>query len=229
MKAIETSILEFFQQPMQMIVFDPQRNYRWTEKQCQQLWDDIIRVAQNESAPSHFIGTILYVEKGIFERAFVPKLILLDGQQRLVTISLLVAAIGKVNDKTKGQIDIRYRKINDLFLFNSRGKGEVHYKLILARTDKDTFTRLIKNKALPLSGSRRLIKNYQYFENKINECEIGINLLYKGLSKLTVMGISTDRMYENTRLVYESVNSTGLDKTQTGLIRNWLGLLRSAS
>ncbi len=210
------------------MVPNPQRYYCWTEKQCQQLWDDIVRVAENDTVQGYFIGTIVYIEYGIFIRTSVPKLVLLDGQQRLITISLLLAALGKTDNNT-GQAGIRHKEINDLFLFNGQERGEFYYKLIPAQGDKDTFFRLISNEELPLSGSSRLIENYRYFENKINECSIGANLLYKGIAKLTIMDISTDRVYENPQLVYESLNSTGLDVTQTELIRNWLGLLRSAS
>lgn len=115
------------------------------------------------------------------------------------------------------------------FLFNSQGKGEFYYKLILAQSDKDTFSRIIENESLPLSGSSSLIKNYQYFKDKIDECWNCTDFLCKGIAKLTIMDISTDRVYENPKTIYESINSTGLDKIQAGLIRNWLALLRSKS
>lgn len=229
MKATEISLLEFFQQPMQMIVAGSDCSYHWTEKQCQRLWDDIVRVAEDESVHSYFIGTIVYIEHGILRRTYIPRLILLDGKQRFITISLLLAALRKTNDKTTGRTNIKYKKINDLVLFNLKEKGEFYYKLIPAQSDQDTFFRLIENKELPLSGSSRLIKNYHYLESKINECGIDTSLIYKGIAKLTIMDISTDRVYENPKLVYERLNSTGLDISQTELIRNWLGLLRSAS
>jgi len=228
MKAIEVNLLDLFQQPLQMIVSDPHRSYRWTEKECQQLWDDIIWVAENESVPSYFIGTIVYIEYGILRRTVVPRLILLDGQQRLITVSLLLAALGKADTNT-GQAGKRHKEINDLFLFNSQEKGEFYCKLVPAQGDKDTFFGLIRGEELTPSDSNKMIKNYRYFENKINECGIDTNLLYKGIAKLTIIDISTDRSYENPQSVCESLDSTGLDEAQTSLIRNWLGLLRSAS
>jgi uncharacterized protein with ParB-like and HNH nuclease domain len=225
-KATEVSILEFLKQPMQMVVFEPQRRYRWTEEQCQQLWNDIVQVAKNEAVPGHSIGTIVYAE---FSRHPVPKLVLIDGQQRLVTVSLIIAALAKTNDKTEGQISLKRKTISDLLLFNSQEKGEYYYKLTIAERDQDTFINLITGKELPSYRARRLIKNYQYFENKINESGLDIGLLYQGIAKLTIMNISTDDRYENPELVYERINSTGLDTIQTALIRNWLGLLRSTS
>jgi uncharacterized protein with ParB-like and HNH nuclease domain len=228
MKAAEISLLEFFKQPMQLIVPNTNRHYRWTAKQCRKLWDDIVRVGEDESVTSYFIGTILYVEYGILARAHVPRLILLDGQQRLVTISLLLAVLGKADDSA-GQKGAKYKKINDLFLFNNQEKGEFYHKLVPTQYDRDIFYRLIRDEGLPSSSQGKLIKNYHFFENAASECGMDTASLYRGIAKLTIMDISTDRFYENPRLVYESLNSTGLDTAQTKLITNWLGLLRSAS
>lgn len=229
MRATETSLIKFLQEPMQLIIPDNQRTYRWTEKQCRQLWHDIIRAAENEPVPSHFIGSIVYIEKGMFPVASVPKLLLLDGQQRLATISLLLAALGKALDSTRGQTDISRKQINNYFLFNSQERRDLHYKLILSPSDKDTFIRLIGDKELPLSSSRRLVENYQFFEKRIHEYGIASNLLYQGIAKLTIVDVSLDREYDNPQLIFESLISTGLDLTQANLIRNWLYWLLSVS
>ncbi len=227
MKATEISLLEFFKQPMQMIITDPERIYYWTEEQCQKLWDDIVRVAEDDSVDSHFIGTIVYIEHGILRRTEVPRLILLDGQQRLVTIALLLAALGKTDSNTE-QTYAKHQEINDLFLFNSQERGEFYCKLIPSQGERDTFFSLINNEGIPSSGSSRIIENYQFFENKINECGMDTDLIYKGIAKLTIIDVSTDRIYENPQSIYESLISTGLDERQTDLVRNWLGLLRSS-
>jgi uncharacterized protein with ParB-like and HNH nuclease domain len=232
MIATETSLIKFLQEPMQLVITRDQHTYHWTEKQCQQLWDDIIRVAENESIPSHFIGSIIYVERGIFPVASVPRLLLLDGQQRLATISLLLAALGKALDGTRGDTDISRKQINDYFLFNSHESGELHYKLILSPSDRDTFIRLTGDRKLPFSSPRRLVKNYQFFEKSINKYGIAPNLLhhlYQGVAKLTILDISLDRQYDNPQLIYESLISTGLDARQTDLIHNWLYWLLSVS
>jgi uncharacterized protein with ParB-like and HNH nuclease domain len=232
MIATETSLIEFLQEPMQLVITRDQHTYHWTEKQCQQLWDDIIRVAENESVPSHFIGSIIYIEKGMFPVAPVPRLLLLDGQQRLVTISLLLAALGKALDGISGGTDISRKQINNYFLFNSQERGALHYKLMPSPNDRDTFVRLIKDKELPLSSSQSLVKNYQFFEKRLREYGIASNLLshlYQGVAKLTIVDISLDRQYENPQLIYESLKSTGLDATQAKMIRKWLYWLLSVS
>ena len=102
MKATETSLLKFLQAPKQFTIPIYQRTYSWTEKQCQQLCDDIVRVAKDESVPSHFIGSIVYIEKGIYQAASVPRLLVIDGQQRLATISLLLSALATRLDDDAG-------------------------------------------------------------------------------------------------------------------------------
>jgi uncharacterized protein with ParB-like and HNH nuclease domain len=144
MKADEISIIEFFRQPKQLIVFNPQRIYHWTERECQQLWDDTIRVAQDASVSSHFLGTIIYAEYGTPKGSCIPRSIFLDGQQRLVTISLLIAALRSISCKDKCPLDPKYEEINDRFLFNSQERGQLHYKLMLAQKDMDIFIRLTR-------------------------------------------------------------------------------------
>jgi len=226
LKATETSILEFLQQPMQLIAFDPRRNYHWMKKECQQLWDDIVRITQDEATSSHYLGAVVYVEYGVFKGTQVSKLILLDGQQRLVTICLLLAALS--NENAKERPEVRRVSTNDL-LFNGHDKEESCYKLIPSLREQDTFFRIIKNESLTSVVPSRLTRNYQFFINNIRDCGIRTDILYKGISKLTVMDISTDRKYENPKTVYDSIMATGLDKTQAGLIRNWLGFLQSGS
>ena len=222
MKATETSLLKFLQAPKHFTIPIYQRTYSWTEKHCQQLWDDIVRVAKDESVPSHFIGSIVYIEKGIYQAASVPKLLVIDGQQRLATISLLLSALAKRLDDDAGQSDITRKQINNYFLFNNEETGDLRYKLMLTQSDKNTFACLIEGKELPQQASRRLAENYQFFERKINEDGIDPRLLHHGVAKLVVVDVSLDRNYDNPQLIFESLNSTGLDLTQADLIRNYI-------
>jgi uncharacterized protein with ParB-like and HNH nuclease domain/predicted transport protein len=222
MKATETSLLKFLQAPKQFTIPIYQRTYSWTEKQCQQLWDDIVRVAKDESVPSHFIGSIVYIEKGIYQAASVPKLLVIDGQQRLATISLLLSVLAKRLDDDAGQSDITRKQINNYFLFNNEETGDLRYKLMLTQSDKNTFACLIEGKELPQQVSRRLVENYQFFERKTSEDGIDPRLLHHGIAKLIVVDVSLDRNYDNPQLIFESLNSTGLDLTQADLIRNYI-------
>src|SRR5438874_1539920 len=95
MKATATNLLKFLQGTKQFIIPIYQRTYSWERQQCEQLWNDIIRVANDEQTTAHFVGSIVYVEKGIYHISSVTPLLVIDGQQRLTTISLLLAALGE--------------------------------------------------------------------------------------------------------------------------------------
>ena len=96
MKADETKLLKFINGPKQFIIPIYQRTYSWTLRECKQLWEDIIKSGQDNRISSHFLGSIVYVEKGLYQISTIPKLLLIDGQQRLATISLLLSALAKV-------------------------------------------------------------------------------------------------------------------------------------
>ncbi len=222
MKATETSLLKFLQATKQFIIPIYQRTYSWTEKQCSQLWDDIIRVAENDSVPSHFVGSIVYIEKGIYQVISVPKLLVIDGQQRLATISLLLAALRKKLDDVDGESEISKKKISNYFLFNSEESGDLRYKLMLTQSDKDTFIGIIENKEFTSVVSKRLVENYKFFEKKISEDGVDPKVVYHGVAKLIMVDVSLDRNYDNPQLIFESLNSTGLDLTQADRIRNYI-------
>jgi len=93
MKATEAKILEFIKKSPQFVIPIYQRNYSWTEQECRQLWEDILRTGRNDSISAHFIGSVVYVEKGLYHVTSQSPLLVIDGQQRLTTISLLLAAL----------------------------------------------------------------------------------------------------------------------------------------
>ena len=100
--------------------------------------------------------------------------------------------------------------------------SDLRYKLMLTQSDTDTFIRLIENRELLQQSSRRLVDNYQFFEKKLQEDGIDPGVLYRGVAKLIVVDVSLDRNYDNPQLIFESLNSTGLDLTQADLIRNYI-------
>ena len=93
MEAKETNFLKFLNSPKQLIIPIYQRTYSWKLKECEQLWKDIIRVGNDEDISGHFVGSIVYVEKGLYQVSALPRLLVIDGQQRLTTLSLLLSAL----------------------------------------------------------------------------------------------------------------------------------------
>ena len=236
MEAKRTGLLQFLQEPKQLILSDNENPYRWTEEQCRQLWDDILRLAQDDSIPEHYFGSIMILEKGLFCTYEIPKLVLINGQKRLVTISLLLAALGKVADKDESRkSEITHKKIYDYYFTNNLlNKDEdseaLYYKLVLSSRDNRTYVRLIEgNENLPVASAHPLVKIYRFFEKKIRESGISPDVIYKGIGKLTVVDISTDRYYDNPQFVLENLMATGLTEVQSKLIMKWLACLYSVS
>ena len=96
MKATEAKLLSFLQKSPQFVIPIYQRTYSWTDKQCRQLWDDILRAGSSDTIAVHFIGSIVYVEQGLSQVTHQAPLLVIDGQQRLTTVSLLIEAAGQV-------------------------------------------------------------------------------------------------------------------------------------
>ncbi len=222
MKATETNLLEFLREPKQFVIPIYQRTYSWTLQQCQQLWNDIIKVAQEQTISGHFLGSVVYIEHGLYQVTSLPKLLVIDGQQRLTTISLLLKALGQAVENSEDKAKITSQRINNYFLLNQEEDQEDKYKLLLTKSDKETFIRLIEDQELPEQVSRRIKENFDFFINQINKNHINLDSLYSGISRLFIVDISLDRERDNPQLIFESLNSTGLELSQADLIRNYI-------
>jgi uncharacterized protein with ParB-like and HNH nuclease domain len=200
-----------------------QRNYSWTDKQCEQLWNDIVYAALDPNIHGHFMGSIVYIEAGLYQVTSVPQLMVIDGQQRLTTLSLLLAALSKALRDANIEGDISQRKINNYYIFNSEEEQNLRFKMVLTRNDKDTFFSIIEEQEYPALFSHHMVENYKFFEEKIqNINQITLTELYQGILKLIIVDISLDRNYDNPQLIFESLNSTGLDLSQADLVRNYM-------
>ncbi len=95
MKASEAKMLEFLKKSPQFVIPIYQRTYSWTDRECRQLWDDILRTGRNDKVSAHFVGSIVYVEKGLYQVSSQSPLLVIDGQQRLTTVMLLIEALAR--------------------------------------------------------------------------------------------------------------------------------------
>ncbi|MBM3206629.1 MAG: DUF262 domain-containing protein [Candidatus Staskawiczbacteria bacterium] len=220
MEAKETNFLRFLNRPMQLTIPIYQRTYSWKIKECEQLWKDIIKAGKDENISGHFVGSIVYVEKGIYQVSALPRLLVIDGQQRLTTLSLLVLALCNHIKKNNIQTDINPEKLLGYYLLNAQEDGEEKYKLILTQTDKTSYIKLLDNLDHSDKDSLRIKENYQFFKEKIASEDL--STLYKGISKLIIIDVSLDREKDNPQLIFESLNSTGLELTQADLVRNYI-------
>jgi len=222
MKASEVQLTKFLNGTQQFIIPIYQRTYRWEEDHCKQLWKDIIKVATDDKISGHFIGSIVYIERGLYQIASVPQFLVIDGHQRLTTISLLLIAMSRRMKEQNIEGEISSKKILNYYLLNNDEEGELRYKLILTRTDKSTLIDLIDGTPLKEPSSQRIIENFKFFETQIKKSSIDMGTLYKGINKLLMVNLSLDRTQDNPQRIFESMNSTGMDLTQTDLVRNYI-------
>ncbi|MFP6088882.1 DUF262 domain-containing protein [Helicobacter pylori] len=223
MKADATTLLRFFEenQNNQFVIPIYQRLYSWKKEQCEQLWDDIIKTGGNDQIEGHFIGSILYVLDGNTPSS---PLLIIDGQQRLTTITLLLIALRNyLNDEDEFLEKFSHQKIQNRYLINSNKDGDKKFKLILSEPDRDTLLFLIdKNKRKPSEPSSKIVENFKLFEEWIRKNTDKLETLFKGLDKLMVVWIALKKGKDDPQLIFESMNSTGKDLTQTDLIRNYI-------
>lgn len=222
MKANATKLLGFLHKASQFVIPIYQRNYSWDEKQCQQLWEDILRVGSNSDIGVHFIGSIVYVEGGQSQVTLQAPLLVIDGQQRLTTISLILEALARAIGNSEPVEGFSAEKIRHNYLTNSLEKNERFYKLVLSDTDKDTLKALIKGNDYPLAASIKIRENFDYFAEQIKLNGKHIDEICNGLAKLMIVDISLERNQDNPQLIFESMNSTGKALSQADLIRNFI-------
>jgi len=99
MKATEAKFLEFLKKSPQFVIPIYQRTYSWADRECRQLWNDIVRTGSNDAVTAHFVGSIVYIEKGLYQVSSQSPMLVIDGQQRLTTLTLLLAALANALDK----------------------------------------------------------------------------------------------------------------------------------
>ena len=222
MKATEARLLDFLMKPSRFIIPIYQRTYSWTEPECQQLWNDILRTGQNEDISAHFVGSIVYIEKGLYQVTGLSPLLVIDGQQRLTTVSLILESLARELGNAEPIEGFSAKKIRDYYLLNPNEDGESRYKLLLTQTDKESLLALVNQKPWPFEHSMRLKKNYEFFENKVKKLNGELASLCKGLAKLIIVDIALSRDQDKPQLIFESMNSTGRELSQADLIRNFI-------
>ncbi|WRB73101.1 DUF262 and DUF1524 domain-containing protein [Helicobacter pylori] len=215
MEADATTLLNFIKdnQKNQLVIPIYQRVYSWEKEQCKELWDDIIKIGGDDKMDEHFIGSILYVLDGITHSD--NALFIIDGQQRLTTITLLLTALrDHWSDKRK--------EIENHYLINSDKDGDKKFRLILSDSDKDTLLSLIdKDKRKPSKPSSKIVENFKFFEEWVSNTN-KLETIFKGLEKLMIVKIALKKGKDDPQLIFESMNSKGIELTQTDLIRNYI-------
>ena len=220
MEAKAVNLLSFLQVPKQLFIPKYQRTYRWDIKQCKQLWKDIM----NAPETGYFIGSIVYIKNSGQTISSISKYLVIDGQQRLTTISLLLSAlrnkIKKDGDLQLSDEKITLKKINNYYLFNPDEENDAKYRLSLTKSDKELFLDILEGREIEKNNSSNLNKNFSFFVEQIEKTNL--KKVYEGIAKLMIIDVSLDHEKDNPQLIFESLNSTGLDLSQSDLIRNYV-------
>lgn len=220
MKANETKIEDFLaSNKTQFVIPVYQRNYDWTLLQCGQLLNDIFEAGKNSKINAHFVGSIVYIHDDVYTSSRIKELIVIDGQQRLTTITLIYLAIYHLAKELDKQILVN--EINETYLINKFASEEEKLKLKPTENNNRALKYLLRaDKNEEFNDFSKLIENFRFFRTRITAENYSIVL--RGLSKLMFVEISLDKEKDNPQRIFESLNSTGLDLTQSDLIRNYI-------
>ena len=223
MKAPEANLLGFLKRSPQFVIPIYQRTYSWTERECRQLWEDILRTGDNDAIPAHFTGSIVYIEKGLYQVTSQSSLLVIDGQQRLTTVMLILEALARHMGGDEPVDGFSARKVRNYYLLNPLEDEERGFKLLLTQTDKKSLLALMQQRPAPAEYSIRIANNFAFFDERVRTLgTTGLTSLCKGLAKLTIVDIALSRDQDNPQLIFESMNSTGRELSQADLIRNFI-------
>lgn len=218
MKGSETKLVSYMQgSDKRFMIPVYQRNYDWKTENCKQLYDDLIKVVKR-GRKSHFFGSIVSVHNdGEFNEYLV-----IDGQQRLTTISLLLLAMCNLMKKgilTPERNNLA-EKIYKTYLIDEWQEDDTRIKLKPVKNDRNAFGKLFDPESEPIPDSNLTI-NYHYFYSRIQKEEVTLDELYDAVTKLEIINITLNQD-DNPQLIFESLNSTGVALSEGDKIRNFI-------
>ena len=222
MKAIDRPFTKIINGITQFVIPVFQRDYSWTEAECEQLWRDITEIASDPGDRGHFLGSVVYISTGDTSAGFT-RWLLIDGQQRVTTLVLLLTALRdhiEENGWSGADDGPTAKRVDAYFLKNVQEEGGRLHKLVLRRHDQATLKALLDRTELPAEQSERIRDNYEFFREQLSKTDPG--LVYQGVGRLVIVDVTLDRGTDDPQLIFESLNSTGMDLSQSDLIRNFI-------
>lgn len=220
MDARKGNIYEILNGNKQFLIPVYQRYYSWDIEQCKRLWNDIVEM-QKKGKVGHFVGSIVNIAEQAMPTG-VQKYMIIDGQQRMTTLSLLLLALRDYAINNPEDTTINARRIDNMLLKNEYESGDERYKLLLTETDRDILMRLVEEKPIPDDTSSKLLDNYKFFAGKIADKELQPAEVYESIGKLQIVNITLDRSVDDAQAIFESLNSTGKELSESDLIRNYV-------
>lgn len=220
MDARKGNIYEILNGNKQFLIPVYQRFYSWDIDQCKRLWNDIVEMEKKKKV-GHFVGAIVNIAEQAMPTG-VQKYMIIDGQQRMTTLTLLLLALRDYAIKNPSDTTINARRIDNVLLKNEYEDDEERYKLLLTETDRDILISLVEKKPIREGTRSRLIENYNFFVSKLANKEIQPAEVYESIGKLQIVNITLDRAVDDAHAIFESLNSTGKELSESDLIRNYV-------
>lgn len=212
-------ILEFISAAKRTFIIPVyQRNYSWRKEHCEKLFEDIIEAAQKDK--KHYFGNVVYYALSTDFAAAFSEFALIDGQQRITTIMLLLAALrDTVADENQRQ------SIEENYLIN-KNNGSYRVKLKQIEGDRDVYDSIISG-TLDDEAETNASRNYKFFKKLIIDSKEEANTILKGINNLIIVALDLklkEQGYfaESPQVIFESINGTGEPLSSTDLIRNYL-------
>ena len=220
MKANELKVEDFLSaNKTQFVIPVYQRNYDWSTGQCEQLIFDILEIGESKKRNAHFIGSIVYVHDGVYTASRIKELTVIDGQQRLTTLTLIYLVLHKIAKEIDDEGLVN--EISETYLINKFAPEEEKLKLRPTDNNDKALKYLLRSDANEEFNSfSKLVDNFNYFKSRLTK--ENYQLVLVGLSKLMFVEISLDREKDDPQRIFESLNSTGLELSQSDLIRNYI-------
>ena len=219
MKGSECRLIEYMEGSKKRFMIPVyQRNYDWRTENCKQLYDDLVKVIKNDRR-SHFFGSLVSVYNPSGRNT---EFLVIDGQQRLTTVSLLFLAMYNLmkNGTVKSEDESLSKQLYEDFLVDKYQPEEKRIKLKPVKNDQKAFGKLFSDPSEHVRESN-LTANYNYFYDRIQKQEITIDKLFDAICRLEIINITLNND-DNPQLIFESLNSTGLDLNEGDKIRNFL-------
>jgi uncharacterized protein with ParB-like and HNH nuclease domain len=212
MQAQEIPITEFLNKGEKFIIPVYQRNYDWKRKQCEQMLKDIDEINSDQL---YFIGSIVHKRKN--NLITNPELVIIDGQQRITTLTLFLFRIAEI---LKENNDIISEQIWDSYIQNKYDNSAEKLKLKPIVSDFEVFKNLINGNLEAIPDGNRILDNYLFFKEKVTSYKQA-KKLYDNFTRLTIVEIALSNE-DDPQKIFQSLNSTGLALSQADLIRNYL-------
>lgn len=220
MDARKGNIYEILNGNKQFLIPVYQRYYSWDIDQCKRLWNDIVEM-QKKGKSGHFVGSIVNIAEQAMPTG-VQKFMIIDGQQRATTLTLLLLALRDYAIANPSDTTINAKRIDNMLLKNEYESGDERYKLLLTETDRDILISLVESKPIADGTKSKLLDNYRYFVDKIADKELLPAEIYESIGKLQIVNITLDRTMDDAQAIFESLNSTGKELSESDLIRNYV-------